>query len=363
MRAAKETQDEEADEAHSTLMQKPSPAAQPSVATANAYIKWVSLAFLVLQNSASFVVTQYSRIGVGHRRQYIPSVVCLVVESIKLLVCLALQLREVSGSLSSLTAMLHHHLWHDRMVTLQLAVPAVCYALQNNLMFVAVYNLSAPAAQVLSQLKTLSTAVFTVLLLKRTFRPPQWLSFVLLMIGVALVQWQDAISMRLRRDASPALGVAAAVTAATTSGFAGVYLERIFTSGSTSLWMRNVQLALFSIPLQCLAVSADRAAIMRFGLLQGFRASTWLVVFIQVCGALIIALVIKFAGNVLKTFATVLALLVTCVWSTFLFDFHPTALFGAGVSMTAASIWLYARPDDFTDVPKRAMALLCRPSS
>jgi hypothetical protein len=64
----------------------------------------------------------------------------------------------------------------------------------------------------------------------------------------------------------------------------------------------------------------------------------------QVAGALLTAFVIKFAGNVLKTFATVLALLCTCAVSTFLFDFRPTPLFGLGVAATAGSIWLYARP-------------------
>ena len=61
-------------------------------------------------------------------------------------------------------------------------------------------------------------------------------------------------------------------------------------------------------------------------------------------GALLTAFVIKFAGNVLKTFATVLALLCTCFASTLLFDFHPTPLFGIGVALTAVSIWLYASP-------------------
>jgi hypothetical protein len=64
----------------------------------------------------------------------------------------------------------------------------------------------------------------------------------------------------------------------------------------------------------------------------------------QVVGALLTAFVIKFAGNVLKTFATVLALLCTCAASTVLFDFTPTPLFGVGVLAVSASIWLYARP-------------------
>ena len=52
----------------------------------------------------------------------------------------------------------------------------------------------------------------------------------------------------------------------------------------------------------------------------------------------------KVCGNVLKTFATVLALLCTCFVSCFLFDFAPTPLFWFGVAATAGSIWLYAYP-------------------
>ena len=66
-------------------------------------------------------------------------------------------------------------------------------------------------------------------------------------------------------------------------------------------------------------------------------------------GALLTAVVIKFAGNVLKTFATVLALLATCFISALIFDFRPTPLFATGVAVTAASVWLYSRPGDIAD--------------
>ena len=119
----------------------------------------------------------------------------------------------------------------------------------------------------------------------------------------------------------------------------------MFTSGSTSLWMRNVQLCLFAIPLQVFAILQwDGDAVAQNGLFQGFRTSTLVVVTVQVVGALLTAFVIKFAGNVLKTFATVLALLCTCFISTFLFDFHPTLLFHVGVTITALSIYMYAYP-------------------
>merc|ERR1712100_915818 len=114
----------------------------------------------------------------------------------------------------------------------------------------------------------------------------------------------------------------------------------MFTSGGTSLWMRNVQLGLFAIPLQCIAIAqVDGQRVMRRGLVQGFHTSTWVVVAVQVVGALCTAVVIKFAGNVLKTFATVLTLLLTCCSSMVLFDFHPTQLFFEGIGLVCVSVW------------------------
>ncbi len=358
----------ESEDGRNPDQRKDAPQKAPANAAGDEALKWGSLILLVLQNSSLFVVTRYTRTPGHHRGHlYLSSVVVLVVELSKMVICLCLLLGD-AGSASALGSQLYEQVWVDRSQTLRLAVPATCYAIQNNLIFVAISNLSAAAAQVLYQMKTLSTAFFTVILLRRSFRGPQWLSFVLLTGGVVLVQSQDAKSASSATGGSPALGVCAALAAAGLSGFAGVYLEKMFTSGSSSLWMRNVQLGLFAIPLQLLAiVQTDLEKVLRFGLLQGFHASTWLVVAIQVGGALLTAIVIKRAGNVLKTFATVLALLMTCGWCMLLFDFHPTRLFWVGVLAVAASIWLYARPDDcmallaFFDVGPRK--LKTRPAS
>lgn len=242
-----------------------------------------------------------------------------------------------------LGVLLHGEIWAKQTETAKLAVPALCYTIQNNLVFIALTNLSAATAQVLYQTKTLSTAVFSVLVLGKSFPARQWLSFVVLVFGVLLVQSQDAKSAPPQPDASPVVGVFAALGAALLSGFAGVYLELMFTAAGSSLWVRNVQLALFSIPLQAVAIMQnDLAAVQERGMLQGFQASTWAVVFVQFAGAMLTAVVIKYAGNILKTFATVLALLCTCGVSMFVFDFHPTALFWAGVCFVSASVALYS---------------------
>ena len=215
------------------------------------FAKWSSLAMLVVQNSSLFVVTRYSRVtNVDGGPMYLSSVVGLMVEASKMLVCLAVL---ASQGPHKLLSSLRHSIWIEREQTARLAIPAFCYALQNNLVFLAITHLSAAAAQVLYQLKTLTTALFSVLLLGRSFRLTQWASFALLTVGVVLVQSQDAKSASAPTGANPTMGACAALSAAVLSGFAGVYLEKMFHSGS--LWMRNVQLGIFALPLQVSAAT------------------------------------------------------------------------------------------------------------
>ncbi|KAI9914917.1 hypothetical protein PsorP6_007742 [Peronosclerospora sorghi] len=70
---------------------------------------------------------------------------------------------------------------------LRVSVPAMLYVVQNNLQYVAVSNLDAPTFEVMKRLKILTTAIFSVLMLKRTVLMSQWGSIVMLMIGVNLL--------------------------------------------------------------------------------------------------------------------------------------------------------------------------------
>lgn len=201
-------------------------------------LKYFVLLLLVLQNSVVALVTQATRMKTGV--MYSGTAAVLASEVLKMPVCLALIARDVG--VAGVRRELHQKVvepWRD---TLTMAVPALCYCLQNALFFVALSNLSAASYQLWSQSKTLSTALFFVLLLGKRLRKRQWFALVLLTAGVALVQYADTgTALRVGR---PLVGILAVLASSLLSGFSNVYLEKRIKLGDSSGSGRTVRRAI-----------------------------------------------------------------------------------------------------------------------
>ena len=134
----------------------------------------------------------------------------------------------------------------------QVMVPSAVYLIQNNLLYVAASNLDVATYQITYQLKILTTAIFAVTMLNKKLISTQWLSLLILIAGVAMVQLSDVKESKSSANVaeqSKVVGFTAALSACCLSGFAGVYFEKILKGSDVSVWMRNVQLALLSVPM------------------------------------------------------------------------------------------------------------------
>ena len=189
--------------------------------------------------------------------------------------------------------------------TFKLVVPSGLYCLQNNLLFIALTNLDAATYQVTYQLKILTTALFSVMLLKKHINKVQWLALLILTLGVALVQIpsgtpneesskpeltknttsQNEVNEEIEADhEKQMIGLVAVLCACFSSGFAGVFFEMLVKTGAQpSVVIRNLQLGMFSLIFATSTVIMyDWEAIRTNGFFQGYHPLVFVIVALQV---------------------------------------------------------------------------------
>lgn len=129
------------------------------------------------------------------------------------------------------------------------------------------------------------------------------------------------------------------------SGFAGVYFEKILKGSSASLWLRNVQLGLFGVFFGLIGMwMKDGDDIMEKGFFFGYTKYVWTVIGLQAFGGLLEAVVVKYADNILKGFATSLSIIISTVVSVYLFGFTINLQFCVGAGLVLIAIFTYSQP-------------------
>lgn len=325
--------------------------------------KYVSLLTLVVQNSSLVLIMRYSRVLPGPR--YLSSTAVVLSEVLKCLICLCIHLKDQKSQSrytqlptlsddaapSSPAGYSLSQLWSDifsfKSGFFKLLVPAILYTLQNNLQFVAATNLDAATFQVTYQCKILTTALFAVLMLGQSLSAKKWLSLVILTAGVGCVQIPSGTTQTTSQQGNYMVGIVAVAIACVCSGFAGVYFEKVLKNGqSSSIWVRNIQLSVGCLVIALFGAFVwDGQAIREHGFFQGYNPVVLATVCVQAAGGLIVAMVIKYADNILKGFATSLSIILSTVASIFIFNFVPTMYFLFGSILVFLATYLYSMPD------------------
>jgi UDP-sugar transporter A1/2/3 len=263
----------------------------------------------------------------------------------------------------------------------KMAIPAGLDVLSNSLLYIALSNLQSASFQVTFQLKFLTTAIFGLMLVRRSIPPRKWGLLLLLVVGVALVQIPDASTEQMLQDdhanhyfprsleewkavkqgsssgsgssgsslhkrsatyegieediltADPHLnstiGLLATIGAALASGLASTYFEKVLKDSSShiSLWVRNVQLAVYSIfpALFIGIVFRDGEKIAEDGFFQGYNWAVWSTIVIQALGGIVSAFYVSHAQKDARSLTTTVNIILSIIGSVWLFDFELTA--------------------------------------
>mmetsp|Transcript_22682 Transcript_22682/g.33821 ORF Transcript_22682/g.33821 Transcript_22682/m.33821 type:complete len:370 (-) Transcript_22682:276-1385(-) len=318
-------------------------------------IRNIVLVVLTLQNASVPLMMRYAR--TSEAEPYCVPMLVVIQEMLKLLASVGLLAYEVG--LANVANTINAEIIQKPWSTLRLSVPAMLFFLQNNCMQLANSHLPAAVFQVTYQGKTFVVAILSVLMLGRRLERFKWLGITGLAIGVSLVQSTRSSDKTSRDggDANVLLGLVYVLTAAFCSGFANVYFEKMVKSAQAqassaaegtarsrapSLWVRNIQLASFTIllgiPVVMLAPTFDAQAPWR-----GFNSSVWAVAFNNAWGGLLVALIIKYGDNILKGFSNAISTVLATLISIPLFGFETGTPFAFGVLLVIWSTLVYGR--------------------
>jgi UDP-sugar transporter A1/2/3 len=311
---------------------------------------FLALVALVFQNSSLAILLKLT-----YRKNaepYMSSSVVLVTELLKLAVCSVVAACQSKQILARALA-IRSDQW-------LLLVPSCLYVIQNNLLFLGAKLLPSIVFIVCTQAKILATAFMSRLILGTRLSNVQSTSLFFLGVGIFLVQQTEDKSTTTPREgnlASETIGMIAVFLASFTSGTAGIILEKIYKGSDPqvhdaisdkqvvkhTIWTRNVQLSLISLPFALLGAILQGGDLLRTQcFMRGFDEYVWGVVVCQAAGGVIIAFVMKFANNILKCLAVAISICLCAVYSVAVGDLAITKSLVSGILVVVVSVYVFS---------------------
>lgn len=311
---------------------------------------------LVLCNSTTVLLTKYSRDGVSKGDLYVLNHLLITTEIFKLLLSCCLECIETKGHLVGSLATHVFQTPHDSFIV---AGPSIMYVFENTFIYDAIANLSVSMFQVIYQSKLLTTAIMSVILLNREYSTKQWICLATLGFGVSVVIVGEGIQNDAgifvdddRTNPSGKFftqGIFSAFAACFCSACAGVFFEKALKKNMeqkesrkpASMWMRNMQMAYFSIIAGCIQFLRLSGDDIKKDFLHGFNSRVWCLVIVQAVGGLLNAAIIKYADNVLKGMATGVSLIFSTASGMIIFKTPLTFHYVLGSTIILSSVYFF----------------------
>eukprot|EP00754_Rhynchopus_humris_P042851 Rhum_TRINITY_DN2798_c0_g1::Rhum_TRINITY_DN2798_c0_g1_i1::g.7999::m.7999/K15272/SLC35A1_2_3; solute carrier family 35 (UDP-sugar transporter), member A1/2/3 len=300
--------------------------------------RFLVLPLLTVQNAGAVLLMRSCR-SMDGQNDFSSQSAVIMQEIIKGLSCMLILLYTESTVSSA---------WNSPSEALKTAIPAMLYLVQNNFQYYAAGILDVVTYSVSAQTKIIWTGLFTVLILRRELACNKWTALFMLATGVSLVNLGATSKEAQAKQVTHAerlLGLFFILTAAGCSSLAGVYFEKILKGCKVSLWTRNLQLAFYSVftglfMLYC--TEKDRKIVTQHGFFYGYTPLTWVCVFMNAYGGLLVGCVIKYADAVLKDVSIGASICLSTLGSVVLFSYALQPMTVIGTLLVTYSIFVYS---------------------
>jgi len=238
----------------------------------------------------------------------------------------------------------------DKTQLLKVGIPGLIYGLQNCLVMLALSLLPSGLYHSVYQLKLVTTAILSYFILGRYITRQQFFSLFIVTFGAIGVTYvnnpNNPNETHSKSYKDFFIGVTTVIVATLTSATAGNTLELFMKNASVSIWARNIHLAVYGLFFNLIWAynSDDWDFIITEGFFSGWDVNMWLLIIYQGLGGLLIALVLKYVGNIEKCMANTIAILFTSFLSIYRKDLQFKLSFMFYALITISGVILYSIP-------------------
>lgn len=291
------------------------------------------IASIVTMSSFALFIS-YSKHGLTDY-PFIFTTVTMMMELTKFVISLAMYCIERWWLHSTDTSLLLN--WRK---SLHFAVPALCYVISNNLVFLILKVMDPSTFQVLVQIKIIIIALLSWIMLKREINFVQWNSISVLCVGTALTQTRCEHMF----DSSKFWGFFLVLVQSAVASFANVYSElRLKRDHNDTINVQNMHLYFYGIignSVLFLIYDLERA--QHGGFFQGYTLITLCVIISGAIMGLFISVIMKQISNIARVFCNAFSIMFTAFIAVWLLDFKLDIFFIFAVMLVTFSVLLYA---------------------
>ena len=279
------------------------------------YVKWTTIAVYITLNSILLVFLRYATI-LGNDK-VITTTEVLISEIIKLILAsVGCFIFDAKCNINKLKSILWYIATEDASDLIKLSIPAVLYIIQNNLQYLIETKI---ILIVIYQFKVVTTALFYVFMLSRRIYVDEWLCIAAVTVGVSIVELSQH-DIEGHYHAELFIGIISVLVAITTSGFAGVYYEKILKTSKLSIWVLNMELSLVSFIFGLIICSTQNTEeISKFGFFYAYNWYTVVLITLQSVVGIAVSQVVFTSDNIHKCFAASISLVIVAFLDVILF--------------------------------------------
>lgn len=291
-----------------------------------------------------------------------PTAAVFMTEFLKLLICSVIFVYNLRVSRQSIIVPKVQQAW-------PFAIPAIIYAINNNLAYHIQLHMDPASFQILSNLKIASTALLYRVIMKKRIGRIKSVALCLLVLAGVCNSIGGSFNGRMTTEEEEEAGILDGELNAGTlhvslvglvlivcycflSGMAGVYTEYILKNSSDlPLSLQNVLLYIFGVGINggsyfvhALSYEHENAGTVEINeihLFSGFTYVTWIMIFTQAINGLIMSVIFKHSNNIARLFLVSSAMVVTTAVSVFLFHLSLNAFFCLAFLLVVFALYLY----------------------